>query len=169
MTQKHDWSYNDRPGKTALAAAGALLSIPAAVILYSHDFITGSYTFLLIGMFAAWFFFRLSRNTIIEIDLEKGMVIKKEKLLFSEKLSAYPLRDFSEVKISQQGAFIEEGYGVLRYGIKLEGSVTSLDVYSTEDEQQCRMILHMLAQYLSLPRDRIQGDGADTAPTGSDA
>jgi hypothetical protein len=63
--------------------------------------------------------------------------------------------------MTRQGALVEDGYGVIRYGIALEGSGTSLDVYSTENEQQGRMIQQMLIQYLSLPKDPAQGGGLD--------
>jgi len=168
MTQKHGWSYSDKPGRVALATTGMVISVLAAVMLYSHGFTGGSCALLLTGMLAAWFFIRMLQGTTVEVDLDKGMVNKKEKTWFSEKVSTCPLRDFSAVTMIRQDALVEEGYGVIQYVVTLEGSGTSLDVYSTEDEQQGRMIQHMLAQYLSLPRDRLQGCGADVAPTGSD-
>ena len=156
MKHKSAWSYSSKPGMTAVAAAGILLSVLVAILLFRYDHSLLSFTLVLPGMIAGWSFARLSRSTTIEIDLDEGLVTKKEKLWFSKKVSTYPLRDFNEVKMSRQGALVEEGYGVIRYVLALEGSGTTIEVYSTEDEQQARMIQQMLVQYLSLPEIRFR-------------
>jgi hypothetical protein len=85
MMQKNVWSYSDKPGKAAVAAAGMIVTILLAVMLFSHGFTMGSYTVLLPGMLAAWSLFRMLRSTTIELDLDKGTVRKKERFWFSEK------------------------------------------------------------------------------------
>ena len=158
MKHKSAWSYSRKPGMTAVAAAVTLLSFLVAIWLFRNDHSLLSFILVLAGMIAGWSFARLSRSTTIEIDLDEGLVTKKEKLWFSKKVSTYPLRDFNEVKMSRQGALVEEGYGVIRYVLALEGSGTTIEVYSTEDEQQARMIQQMLVQYLSLPKNQVQNE-----------
>jgi hypothetical protein len=152
MIKKNVWSYSDKPGTVTVTAAAMAIFILATIMLFNRGFTMGALIVLLPAMLAAWSFSRVLQSTTIEIDLDRDTVSKREKLWFSEKISTYPLRNFSEVKISRQSALAEEGYGVVRYGIALEGSEISLDVYSTENEQQSRMIQQMLMEHLSLSR-----------------
>jgi hypothetical protein len=159
--QESVWTYSEKPGNVASAAAGTMVAVLGAIVLFSYGLPIVSYALLVPGMVAGWYFHRMSRNTTIAMDAEGARLIKREKLLFTEKLTIIPLREFSAVKMTRQGSLVEEGYGVIRYGIALEGSGTSLEVYSTEDEQQGRMIRQMLMQYLGLTKDAAPGDGTD--------
>jgi hypothetical protein len=93
-------------------------------------------------------------GTKIELNRRDGTVTKTEGFFFFKKQKTSSLRMFDTVNMHLKNITVEEGYGVIRYSVVLEGRDISLELLSTDDKQKGRAIQKELIDFLELSNKR---------------
>lgn len=145
------WSYHDRPQRAVAVAAFLLIfaSFLAVIILRQSsyaEFLALSLVILLVLSFT-------ERSTSVEIDREEATVRKVQQLLFFKRTKTYPLHNFDTVSLHNKEAAVEEGYKIILYSVILEGKALSVELLSTDDEKEGKVLRKELSEFLHLSKE----------------
>jgi hypothetical protein len=87
-------------------------------------------------------------TTTIEIDRANATIERSDGFAFWKKRRRWHLRLFDTVRLLPQTTLVEEGYGITRYSLFLEGPGISQELFSTDEEQLARSLYNEISEYL---------------------
>jgi hypothetical protein len=155
MTQGTIWSYRDEQGTKIVFTVLFVLAISfLAMIAINRGMDSVWLALLSIVIVILFVVSGLTTGTNIEINRRDGTVMKTEGFFLSKKRKTSYLRMFDTVKLLEKNITVEEGYGVTRYSIVLEGRDASLELLSTDDKQKGRAIRKELIEFLELSKEQ---------------
>ena len=149
-TQENIWSYRDEPGTKLFCVALGVLAISFMVMIAFSRRVESAWPVIL--SVAAIIVVVVSRLTVtvIEINRRDGTVKKTGGFSFFKKQKTFQLGMFDNVNLIEKNLTVEEGYGITRYSIVLEGGDLFLELLSTDDMQKGRAIRKELIEFLEL-------------------
>ena len=142
------WSYHDKSRRTMTVAASLLVVVSFLAVIILHQ--SSSIEFLALSLIVLLFFSLTERSASVEIDRTTATVKKVRKLFLFRQTNSYPLCNFDTVSLRNEVASVEEGYKVILYSVILKGSQASVDLFSTDDEKEGRLLQKELSEFLSL-------------------
>lgn len=143
------WLHQDKQGNslTVLTAATAFVSVLAVLLLRSNTEALVS-TLILVSFVVATVVLSQSRTTTVEIDRDKGEVIKSTKYLLFTSRKRYRLQEFDEVRLLTMDESVEDGYRTIRYALVLSGKARSLELLSASSETEGLAARQELTEYI---------------------
>lgn len=152
------WLHQDDPGSglAALTAATGIASL-LVVIALQRDIASIASTLVLVAAITLVVYLAQSRVTEVEIDIEAAVIKKSTKFPFFAFHKKYPLRDFDEVKLTAMDEPVQDGYRSIRYAVVLSGKTRSLELLSTERENEGQEIQKELAAFLGMTGSQSSG------------
>ncbi len=149
-TQENIWSYRDEPGTKLFCVALGVLAISFLLMIAFSRSVEPPWPVIL--SVAAIIVVVVSRltGTVIEINRRDGTVKKTGGFSFFKKQKTFQLGMFDNVNLIEKNLTVEEGYGITRYSIVLEGGDLFLELLSTDDMQKGRAIRKELIEFLEL-------------------
>jgi hypothetical protein len=155
FTEREDiWSYSDEPGMKLSYAALGLLAISFLVMIAFSRSVEPAWLVILSAAAIIAVVVSKLTGTTIEINRRDGTVTKTDGFSIFKKQRTFPLRMFDNVILLEKNLTVEEGYGVTRYSIVLEGGDGFLELFSTDDKQKGRAIRKELIEFLDLSKEQ---------------
>lgn len=147
-------SYREKSGIKMMWVALWLIVVLSMTFIglrYSNDSALAS--FLAIIIFAFIISTVVTSHTTVVLNRRNATVKKIQKVLFFSKIRIYPLSNFHRVKIVERATTVEEGYMVSLYSLVLEGKNSFLELFSTDDEREGKLLQKDLSSFLQLSSD----------------
>ena len=155
MTQETIWSYKDEPGaKIAFTVLFVLAILFLAMISIGSGMDRVWPPILGVVLVILFIVSGTTWGTNIEINRRDATVKTTEVFFLFKKQKTYYLRMFDTAEMVEKNVIVEDGYGVTRYSIVLEGGDASRELLSTDDEQKGRAIRKELIEFLELSKER---------------
>lgn len=154
MTQETIWSYRDEPGTKIAFTIIFVLAISFLAMIAVNRGLDRVWPVLLSVVLVMVFVVSgQTTGTNIEINRRDGTVTKTEVFFLFKRQKTSSLRMFDAVDMIEKNIIVEDGYGVTRYSIVLEGGDASLELLSTDDKQKGRAIRRELIEFLELSKE----------------
>lgn len=145
------WLHQDKPGNSLMVLTAATGSVAVlAVLLLRSDTEGVVSTMILVFFVVATVVLSQSRTTTVEIDRDKGEVIRSTKYLLFTSRKRYGLEEFDEVRLLTVDEPVEDGYRTIRYALVLSGKTRSLELLSANTKAEGMEARQELVGYLGL-------------------
>jgi len=147
--EENIWSYQiESWRKIAWIAIWLTLVLSLTLIIMRQDFNKVFLQLLVLTCFVFIAFSIATRRITVEINQREATFKKVSKILFFRKSRIYSLHDFNTVKLLEKAVAIEEGYIKILYTLVLQGKQSSIEILSTENENEGKSLYKELDGFL---------------------
>jgi len=147
--EENVWSYHVKSWrKTAWIAIWLTIILSLTLVIMREDFNKVLLQLLILISFVFIAFSIATKRTTVEINKREATLKKVSEILFFCKSRIYSLHDFNTVKLVERTVAIEEGYMKMLYTLVLEGERLSIEILSTEDENEVKSLYKELDEFL---------------------
>lgn len=143
------WLHQDKPGNSLTVlvfATGCVLVLVVLLLRLNTESVVSA--LLLVSLLVAAVALSQLRTTTVEIDRDKGEVVKLTKYLLFTSRKRYRLQEFDAVRLLIVDEPVEDGYRAIRYALVLSGKARSLELLSASTEAEGTAAQQELVEYI---------------------
>jgi len=147
--EENIWAYQvESWRKIAWIAIWLTIVLSLTLIIMRQDLNKVFLQLLVLACFVFIAFSIATKRITVEINRREATLKKVSKILFFRKSRIYSLHDFNTVKLIERAVAIEEGYMKILYTLVLQGEHLSIEILSTENENEGKSLYKELDGFL---------------------